>query len=364
MGSGRGVFRVAWLLGVALLVPACGSGGDDAAAPSNLNGLFSGVYGGFEITGAYSPDSDAVTSMTITADGAGNATATGRTRNTDGAITTPADNAGPYTIGLDRSFSAGTVFGALSPSGTLGVTHEMTPGDDPALLVMVKRASTTVTDADLNAQTYFVVALARTAANTHESWTGTLTFSNTTIPGTFSGTVTRNIDGVITAGVAVAGDYAYTGLGQLSLITSAGETLSGRLRDGHDFGAATSTTAPRILLLVKRSGAFTTASASGSYWFVMWDDLTPVHATYFGVLNTDGLGSFMETSSSANIQNTVSPSTTLSAGTYTVAADGTVVPSYTGGATLSGGMLFGGEVAIFAPVSAGAAPGISLLLKK
>jgi hypothetical protein len=108
-------------------------------------------------------------------------------------------------------------------------------------------------------------------------------------------------------------------------------------------------------MMIRKSGAFTNASLSGTYFFQIFSvDNTGVTNGFnrgffcdYGTMTFDGAGNFTASTQEKYDQNSIT-GPTASSGTYGVASDGTfTLTPGGGGGSMTGGVLAGGTTVIF-----------------
>jgi hypothetical protein len=101
---------------------------------------------------------------------------------------------------------------------------------------------------------------------------------------------------------------------------------------------------PEIVALIKRGSGFSDASLSGAYHFSGFAVSFGSTFSYFGVITFDGIGS-AALNLGFNIEGAISPPAPTTA-TYSVAADGQVTLTFTGGDAYTGTILPDGGLAL------------------
>lgn len=198
-------------------------------------------------------------------------------------------------------------------------------------------------------------------APAHTSETGVVTFDGA---GNFSGTATRNSEGVVTGGVAVTGTYSVAADGTLSVVRG-GVTRSGGVLADLSVATAASQSAgspPGFVLFVRKGGTFTTASPSGEYFIFGYEwKLAPtsVHESEAGAVLLNGAGS-LNFNHYDNEDGTVGIES--GSATYSIAPDG-VVTVTTGTETFSGGALDGGHFVVLGSTTSSADPHVIILVR-
>lgn len=362
----RLTIRMLSLVCLAALVPACGGGGDDGpAVPSTQNGLLSGVYHYVSFGGNSAPaHDDASRSGTATFDGLGGVSLSW-TENSDGTIGSLAQN-WTYSIAADGTLTAttpgGTVLaGHVQSNGDVALAARISAGAFPMQAVFVRKGGATFGTADLTGDYWTGSFSCDPAGPTHASRTGTVTFDGA---GASTSSLAEDAEGVITA-TTPTGTYAVAADGTLTYV-SGGETFTGGLLAGAGVAVAASTSGgsrPQVMVFLRKSGAFTTASFTGPHALCGFEfDLTvpTTHQSSSGTVTPSGMGA-APFSLTVDAEGTIVPVSGSSV--YTVTPDGTLTVTL-GVDTLRGGLPPGAGLTFLAPVSSGSDPRLHLLLKK
>lgn len=361
----RLTIRALSLACLAALIPACGGDDDDPAPPPLQNGLLSGIYHYVSFGGNNAPTHDDTSrSGTATFDGLGGV-GLSWTDNTDGTISSLAQS-WTYSIAADGTFTAttpgGTVLaGHVQPGGDVALAARISAGAFPMTALFVRKGGATFATADLTGDYWAGSFSCAPAGPTHASRTGTVTFDGA---GASTSSLTDDAEGVITA-TSPPGTYSIAADGTLTYV-SGGETFTGGLLAGAGVAVAASTSggsSPQVMVFLRKSGAFTTASFSGAYALCGFEfDLgaPTTHQSSSGTVTPSGMGS-SPFSLTVNAEGTIVP--VSGASIYTVTPDGTLTVTL-GIDTLRGGLPTGAALTFLAPVSSGSDPRLFLLLKK
>jgi hypothetical protein len=185
--------------------------------------------------------------------------------------------------------------------------------------------------------------------------------------GKFSGTDIHNYGGTVSSD-SVSGTYTIAADGTLD-ISRPGSTMTGRLSANGKTLVASQTTSgsnPSVLLGIKHGQSkFSNADLIGIYKVVNF--AYPGPFDYLGdtsnllTLTFDGAGNF----SGTDVQNnggTIASSST--SGTYTVAADGTLTITKTGGPTITGGLSADSNTLVASQTTSGESPSVLLGIKQ
>jgi hypothetical protein len=281
--------------------------------------------------------------LALTFDGAGNFSGT-NVENGAGTVGGGAVS-GTYAVATDGTltigwnvgsifFQASTITGGLSADGNSLVASQTTFGDlaSPRVLFGIKQGKTNFSNANLTGS---YTAVRYDYNSTGDSGgLSTVTFDGA---GNFAGTGTLNNAGTVSS-MAVSGTYTVAADGTLTISPTGGSTITGGLSADGNTLVTSQTNAgvsPEILVGIKQGQSnFSNASLKGTFTLITHaynstGDLgTLLTVTFDGAGNFDGTGA-------QNLALTVSSMAV--SGTYTVAAEGTLTISPTGGSTSTGG---------------------------
>ncbi len=305
-----------WLILLLLLpVASCRKSDDDGVDPNTwLGGAWFAV--GFEQE--ILPAGPVSYSGVLTGDGAGHFTAS-MTVNAAGTIGTMTPS-GTYSVGLDGAFTMSggppeLLQGGLAPDHAAAVMSRLSSGDNPMVALLLRREGTYST-ASLSGE-YWIAGF-QWDATTYASFFGSGTCD--AMAGTYVFAATKT-DGTTLTPIGATMYYAVAADGTLTVTddpVTPTQTFSGGVMAGGDLAAAIVVTAgrdPVLIVLVRKSGAFTSASVAGAHWFVsMGPGLGEV-----GTATFDGVGAWT-TASTANVLGTVGPNS--GSGTYAMTAAG------------------------------------------
>jgi len=302
--------------------------------------------------------------LNLSFDGAGNFSGSS-TLNTAGTITNPSFS-GTYSVAtvsaipqlttLIEGLSSASGQGAAEFNGSAVAVVAANPedGGQPNLLIGV--APTTSASVSSIDGTYTTVALESTSPA--RSSIGTLTASNGT--GTFT-TQTRNTDGSIDMPSSSTNSGTYTVTAAGAITVGSGSGVSGAVSADGDLIVLAPITSTgdggnqAVLVAVKQGSGVTSSSLNGVYVMVSLQtgasstanigkaySVVLVNGQFFGTYDQNDAGT-------PSTGNSVS-------GTYTLASDGTMSLSITGGPTLTGRTSADGNVFALTDTTSGDAP--------
>jgi hypothetical protein len=282
-------------------------------------------------------------------DGAGNFTSTS-VENTAGTVVSGIFDSGTYRVSPGGAIVINFNDGAVSQDGSAIVSADMNTGEQAYIDFEVKQGAN-LTNADLDG-TYEVV----TYGSSGDS--GTLWTLIADGAGNFIGTEVRNNAGVIAPGSAVTGTYAVAANGALTVTPIAGAPLTGGVSaDGNSLvlSQLTAGQGPSITVGIKQGSGLTAATVSGNYTLVTQENSGNKGSLW--TMTFDGAGNVNGTGKS-NDSGTISDITL--AGTYSVAADGTLTVSPAGGKPLTGSVSADGLRLVLTDLNAGDSPSIGI----
>lgn len=367
------------LVTCALLSACGGSSGPASGSVALLSGTyFFAALGGSRVD---VPAWDRMTAGDLVADGAGNATATTTLVNEDSVLGTESPLALTYTVGADSSFTlsdGGTpvMTGGLASAGDVAVGANLTAGDSPQLLLMVKSTGA-FGNASLSGD-YHLVYVAPSPVGAQKTAVQAVSFDgvggilNSALPGSSNesgsvtplpmfltvGTYSVAANGrVIVDGGDAMGHYTGTVLAGGSFAVLAGDTVAG-------------VSGPRMIVLVKVGAGLTNATLQGDYWAanVTFNDATRTQWTCgTGVYTFDGAGGLPSLSFTRNSEGTIASSG--GADDYSVSPNGTLlvgdVTGAMGGPYVRGAVSADGRFAVFGgSIAATQAPLLYVLVRK
>ena len=194
----------------------------------------------------------------------------------------------------------------------------------------------------------------------------TLTFDGA---GNFTGTAVENGDGRIYSS-PVSGTYAVTVDGTLTIGLSVGllgtSPVTGSLSaDGNTLVAGQTTASgsqPMLLFAIKQGqSTFSNASLTGAYSAVHYDSHSAGDSGGLLAVTFDGSGNFSGTDT---LNNAGTVSTVSVAGTYAVAADGTLMISPAGAAPITGALSADGTTLLGSQLTSGTFPSVVIGIKR
>jgi hypothetical protein len=334
---------------------------------------------------------------TFAFDGLGNFTTT-NIENLDGTVSNVGPISGTYSVTTDGtvSINAAGVSGTVLAGGSVFLLSSTSTGTNPGVIVGIKQVPSTFSNASLNG-TYKSVGyrfgLQTLQGNTPSAGSPLPVprgFSSSLSTFSFDGnghyaplTRTKNLDGVISNPQGQGGVYSVAADGTVSIDNG---VVSGAVLAGGSVFIVTSTAPggdPEISIGIKQmSGNFSNATVIGKYKWVDFQFATgnaqpnapgtgaPLPAPHgfrsgiYTVQNSvdiNGNGTYTATVNN-NLDGVIS--TYPQTGTYSIAADGTLVSDSAGGFHIEGAVLAGGAVAIVSSVTAGQDPAISIGIRQ
>jgi hypothetical protein len=309
--------------------------------------IFSGTFIGVDYGISGDDGSFGVTPL----DGAGNFSSTS-VENNAGTVVSGIFDTGTYTVSAGGTIVINFNDGAVSLDGNAIVSADMNAGEQAYIDIEVKRGQANFTNAGLDG-TYEVV----TYGNSGDS--GTLWTLIADGSGSFIGSEVQNNAGVISPSSAVAGTYAVAADGALTVSPTVGAPLTGGVSaDGNTLvlSQLTSGQNPSITVGIKQGqSGFTTADVSGTYTMAAQGNSGDTGSlwgiTFDGAGNIKGTGIRNDAGTISNITVT---------GTYSVAADGALTVSPTGGKPLTGSVSVDGQQLVLTNLNTGDSPSIWL----
>lgn len=348
----------------ALVLQGCGGGGGGNDDPQADASLLAGNYY-ICIFGARDgmPDFGSAVWGATTLDGMG--ALTGMTGlNSGGGVTGPLALNATYTVAADRQttflFSGTSGYaGWTDAAGSIATAGSVTAGEQPGFLTLFKLGSG-FADADLQGD-WFMLFSSVSVPGAAESYWGSITL-DALAEGGYA--FTQNSDGTLfSAGTGVAIDVAADGQADLTI---GAVTMQGAVHASKNLvvltGSTTSTLAPYIAVLIRKTSGASAATLSGAYQLVGIERDGGGFASIAGSAVADGMGSLTATftKNTEGVLSNAGPDVV----SYNAAADGalTVDPM---GDPLEGGFSSGGEFAAFAgPTSAMTNPRMYLLMRR
>lgn len=338
-------------------------------ANANLKGAYKLVGYAFGPGGQGGGDSGDLHAASF--DGAGNFS-DAEVQNAFGAISSRTVS-GTYTAAADGTlsisqpegeFAVTTFSGALGTSGNMFVASQTS--SDPRVLVGIKQGQGDFSNGNLTG-TYTVVRYDWGGGTGDSAGLSTVTFDGA---GNFSGTDTLNNAGQVST-MAVSGTYTVAADGTLTLSPVGGSPVTGGLSaDGNSLVASQINPGalPEILVGIKRSQMnYSNTNLRGTYAVA---DYTYVDNSYiccngtFGddsvglsKMTFDGAGNFSGAKVLNDADGTVS--NLVIAGTYAVAADGTLTLSPVDGPVVTGSLTADGSTLVIAEITSGSAPSVA-----
>ena len=323
-------------------------------ANANLNGTFKMVRYSFD-----SEQGGVGDLVSVTFDGAGNFSGSD-VHNHFGTVSSDSVS-GTYTIAadgtLDISRPGSTTTGRLSANGNTLVASQKTAGYFPGVLIGIKQGQTNFSNADLIGL-YKVVNFASPSPFDYGGDISnllTLTFDGA---GHYSGTDVQNAYGSINSS-ATSGTYNVAADGTLTITKTGGSTITGGLSaDGSTLvvGQTTSGESPSVQFGIKQGQSnFSNANLTGPYKVAAYHYGDAGDGSDLSDVTFDGAGNFGATGIQNNV-GTVSSST--SAGTYAVAADGTLTVSPMDDYPIIGGLSADGATVVITQMTSDHLPHI------
>ena len=282
-------------------------------------------------------------------DGSGSITGTS-VGNRAGTIGPVESESGTYTIAAGGVMTLGSDLGAVNEDGNLMVFEDTQMDEQAYIDIEIKQGQSNFTNADLNG-TFEVV----TYGNSGDS--GTLWTLVADGSGNFVGSEVQNNAGAISPSSAVTGTYAVAADGALTVSPTVGAPLTGGVSaDGNTLvlSQLTSGQRPSITVGIKQGqSGFTTADVSGTYAIATQENSGDTGSlwaiTFDGAGNVNGTGTSNDAGTISNITVT---------GTYSVAPDGALMVSPTGGKPLTGSVSVDGQKLVLTNLNTGDAPNI------
>jgi hypothetical protein len=265
-----------------------------------------------------------------------------------------------YTVAPDGTIPSDGVIagGVIGKDGRAFVVGQVSPNKAPDLTVGLK-AGAGLSVASLSG-TFTAVGLGVTATAT-EADLATLTFDAT---GSYTGTQTANISGVITENIALSGSATVASDGSL---TANGGKYLGRLSADGDLivlGDFLPGDPPYVAVAVRRGSGTNASTLNGTYTAVVYlgdmaggpggSEGTVAHLVF------DGKGNYAGTTTD-NTAGTISSGT--ASGTYSVQADGSV-SVVSGAQTYRGAVSTDGDVVVLADITANDNPAIAVAVRQ
>ena len=282
-------------------------------------------------------------------DGAGKFTSTS-TENNAGAVASGIADSGTYKVSSGGAIVMNINDGAVSEDGNEIVLADMNMGEQAYFDVEVKQGQGPFTNADL-AGTYKIVTYGSSGD------AATLWILITDGSGNFIGSEVQNNSGVVSPSNAVTGTYAVAADGTLTVSPTSGAPLTGGMSADGDtlvLSQLTSGQAPSIAVGVRVGEAgVLTDSVSGTYAIATQENSGDSGTLW--AISFDGAGNMTGTGkrNDGGVISSVSV-----AGTYSVAADGTLTVSPTGGNPMTGGVSGYGAGLVLTDLNAGDSPNV------
>jgi hypothetical protein len=283
-------------------------------------------------------------------DGAGHFTRTS-IENTAGTVVSGVSNGGSYVNSFDGSIEGAITFnfnqGAVSADANAIISADLNPGEPAYVDIEVRQRQDPVTNADLQGS-YEVVTYGN-SGDTATLWTLVADGS-----GHYTGSKVQNNGGVITPRSAVAGTSGIAADGTVTVTPTSGTPLSGGLSvDGNTLvlSQLTSGQGPSITVGVRQGqNGFSTADASGVYAIAALGNSGGSGSLWY--VTFDPKGNISGSTRSNDDEKIVSGSL---AGTFSVAADGSLTVSF-GGKPFTGGISADRQRLVLTNLNAGDAP--------
>jgi hypothetical protein len=364
--------RLSWTLGLALA--ACGGtpGADPGATtvPVAAASLFSGTYQVVSPGGTQGPAEEVVTLWgSAMADGIGSSSWT--LAMNDGGVVNPPAAMGdmPFVVHDDRSMAfelaphVSFADGGISEDGALAVLASVWAGMSPRLFLLARREGV-FNDASLNGLYRLAGHLASVPGLSNAA-----AWADVTFDGLGGGTATLALDneGVIVGPAVLPIVYAVSADGQLTLEIGA-LAVEGSLAAGGDVvlvgGGTNAGEFPSAFALVRAGAAMSDADFDGVYFAAaLWhESATNEYHSFTGTLHPDGAGS--ATLFGTDNEEGVVTAMPADGATFTVAPDGALVLTTSGGDVLVGGLTQDGRYAALAGgTNAGADPIFVVLVR-
>jgi len=187
--------------------------------------------------------------------------------------------------------------------------------------------------------------------------------------GNFSGTLVENKGGKVGSG-AVSGTYTVAADGTLNINWTGGvTTLTGGLSSDGNTWVTSQTNAggfrgdaADVLVGIKQGQTnFSNANLKGTYAAVRYDYGSTGDRGGLWIVTFDGAGNFSGTDT---LNNAGTVSSVAVSGTYTVAADGALTISPTGGSTITGGLSADGNTLVTSQTTVGVSPEVLVGIKQ
>ena len=327
--------------------------------------------------------------LTVNFDGNGKWTSYDESQNDDGVVTkVPAGNlpSGSYAVLPDGTFTltvttngSGAYTGQVLAGGSNFVLAQLTPGDDPGIVVGIQRIDRSYSNASLDGD-YSCVGLyadssaaqgpAPAVGSPLPALKGFSSNSQCSVTfdglGNYTGTTTDSHDGGLYFNQNFSGTYSVAGDGTVSF-TPTGESVAeidGQLLAGGSslIASATGGNDPEVELFIQQQpGAYSLASLKGKYTVVDYGyDHTTLQEpmpspgailpapngfqSTVVIMDFDGLGNFTA-SGTVNEDGMIGPISNGTTGNYAINGDGSVDLT-SAGLKLSGQMLRNGSMFI------------------
>ena len=190
---------------------------------------------------------------------------------------------------------------------------------------------------------------------------GTMTFDGT---GSYTGAVTINSGGTVSASQASSGTYAVTASDSVTLGTWSGNVSA----DGSAL-VMTDLTAgdpPTVAVAIKEGGSgFSNASLQGAYTMAGLNNSgsTGLGLASLSTMTFDGAGNFTDTETENN-GGSISPTPVNASGTYSITASGAVTVTLSGGNALTGQISADGSRVVLADLNPADAPSLFVVIKQ
>ncbi len=309
------------------------------ACTINVSGTFMGVD--------YGTSGDDASFGITPLDGAGKFTSAS-TENNAGTVVSGIVDSGTYKVSSGGAIVMNFNDGAVSTDGNAIVLADLNMGEQAYFDVEIKQGQGPFTNADL-VGTYKIVTYG-SSGDAATLWTLIADGS-----GNFIGSEVQNISAVISPSNAVTGTYAVGADGTLTLSPTSGAPLTGGLSGDGDtlvLSQLTPGQGPSIAVgaRVGEAGVLT-ADVSGTYAIVTQENSGDSGTLW--ALSFDGAGNMTGTGkkNDGGVLSNISV-----AGTYSVAADGTLTVTPTGGNPLTGGVSGFGAGLVLTDLNAGDSP--------
>jgi len=332
-----------------------GSGTMGSSNVTNVAVACTTVVSGTFVGVDYANSGDVGSLGTTILDGMGHYTSTSD-ENDAGTIVTGIADVGVYTVAAGGAMTIDTNVGGVRADGNMIVIADTTAGDQAYIDIEIKQGQTNFTNADFSGN-YEVV--------TYDS-SGTLSTLLTLVAdgsGNFSAAKSQNNGGVVSATAAAPGTYTVAADGTLALTPAGGTTLTGGISaDGYSLvlSQLTAGQGPSIAVGIKQGqSGFNNGNVIGTYKLV-----THENSGDSGVLLTiafDGAGHIDGTAISNDLGVISNFSIT---GTYSVAPDGTMAVSPTGGTPFTGGVSADGTTLVLTSMGTGDPPDIVIGIRQ